>query len=254
MSWSLYWPRNKPKDHSIGRRGRYKLIYTTTTNLLVSLAYMVRQTRRLHWLTYKVFVPQLHDSCCYYIANMGTNLHKLLQCVCDICENVELLLICIAASMSKSGIELPSCLKRHDNRTHRHCLDMGISTLCHPSLYSPNCLARDCGDCGTGNIRQVLSQWAELDDTHVSYFRWGIQDRIVKLKTIKHLTKIAHSGTKRDVLNELLTQLIPYGQHSFLQSSQTRSFGDCVKHTSVHTAVAVIDFAENYTCLRQDEA
>lgn len=36
---------------------------------------------------------------------------RLLQCVCDICENVKLILNCVTASMAREGIEIPAVLR-----------------------------------------------------------------------------------------------------------------------------------------------
>lgn len=178
---------------------------------------------------------------------------KLLQCVCDICENIELLLTCISASITRSVLETPEFLKR-GKTTERRAMELALSTLCHRSLYSRACLDRQCSSCGTSKINDLLLPWAQSDEEEVNYFKWCYESRQVKGKAVKRLTKVSHRGNKLAVVNELISQLGPYGRHVFIQCSQTNAFRDCKSFSSPVQAVVVVDFAENYTCIRQGEA
>ena len=122
---------------------------------------------------------------------------KMLQCVCDVCENMELficitacenieLFICNTASMSKNGIEIPQVLQKQHHGVHKRSIGLGLSTLCHKYIHKPKCLERSCDARGADYVGLLLNCWATHDDEVVSYFKWWEhQEWIVKEKSIK---------------------------------------------------------------------
>ena len=84
------------------------------------------------------------------------NQARLLQCVCDVCENVKLMLNCITASMARQKLDIPVLFKKSTYSADYRIRSLGLSTLCSQKEYRPGCLMRKCAQCGTDKIKEAL--------------------------------------------------------------------------------------------------
>ena len=178
---------------------------------------------------------------------------KLFQCTCELCENVSLLIMCISNSMLRCKMEVPDLLKKSSHTATYRCRALAAATLCHGSLHSQKCLDRQCSKCGVKVIRDLLEPWAHDNPEKLGWYKWQNQECQVNKKTVTRLTKVAQSSTRREIVNELATQLVPYGRHSFMECAQTHSYLECLKWLKKDEAAVVVDFAENYTCVKDYE-
>lgn len=178
---------------------------------------------------------------------------KLMQCVCDICENVELLLNPIISSMRRHYIAIPDLLSTSSLSTRS--AELALSTLCHPSIHKKSCLDRECEHCGLSKLIEQLQPWAyDMPGDEIRYFKWEIVPQNVRGRSINRLTKVKHTTSRPELIAQLCIQLRGFGRHVFYDKAQCQSYRACKELSDDQTAVIVVDFAENYTCLRQGEA
>lgn len=178
---------------------------------------------------------------------------KLFQCVCDLCENISLAAQSMRYSMLKDGIEIPDVFNNQhgtDVMTRR----IAFSTLCSKHVHNPSCLDRKCQNCGTGDMSTVLLSWATNNDEDIRWCKWELKEQVVKGKVVKRLTKVVKHSSRLVLVNDFLDQLTPFGRHVYTEYAQTSAYHQCLKSTTSTELVVVIDFAENYSCLRQGEA
>lgn len=178
---------------------------------------------------------------------------RMLQCVCDICQNVELILNSIKVSMTRNNYIIPEILQ--DTNSLPITSAVALATLCQSRLYLPKCLDRQCSDCGLRIIKEALLPWAnDVPDDVIRWVTWKIVESTVKGKVTKRLTKVACENTRTELVTILLEKLESYGRHVYMERTQQRSYQASLKSLKSNQCVVVVDFAENYTCLRQGEA
>lgn len=174
---------------------------------------------------------------------------RLLQCVCDVCENVSLILIAIRTSLQRSDLEIPDIIMNADHQA------LGFLTLCDSKQHFPQCLDRTCNQCGTHKAEELLTCWAEENPSDsVRWLTWKHVGTLVGEKSVKRLTKVACSSSRTELLAVLISKLETYGRHVFIARSQSKAFQTCLDTLGPSDCSVVVDFAENYTCLRQGEA
>lgn len=178
---------------------------------------------------------------------------KMLQCTCDICENIELLMLCVASSMARHGIDIPEVMRRGSQQGSRS-RRIGLATLCDKTLHNPACLDRQCPDCGVQLISNLLTPWKNDMPEVLKWLKWENVATEINNKTVNRLTKVGKTGTRGELVAELGVQLQSFGRHCFIERSQTLAYKDCISNFGADEVVVVVDYAENYTCLRQGEA
>ena len=178
---------------------------------------------------------------------------KMFQCVCDICENISLVVQTIRASMICSNMEVPLLLNNQSG-TDNMARSLAFATLCSKKVHNPKCLDRQCRDCGTKFVSDLLMEWAKDSNDFIQWYKWEMAQFNLKKKVIMRNTKVPKATSRTDLLSEFIQQLNSLGRHIFTEYSQTCSYHQCMKKTKTNELTVVIDFAENYTCLRQGEA
>ena len=172
---------------------------------------------------------------------------KWLQCLCDVCENIDLLIKAIKGSLMRSKMEVPSFLETR--------FKLCASTLCHPRVFVVKCLDRLCDDCGINSIEEALAIWSTDNPTEqLSWWRWEQQRTEINGKDVGRLTKVEHRCSRGEVVAELVRQLRPYGFHVTNFLCQLAAFKENINSGKRDEAIIVVDFAENFTCQRQSEA
>ena len=171
---------------------------------------------------------------------------QYFQCLCDVCDNVDMLLAAIKTSMSRNGVLVPQEL-------------MDKSSLVKNSVCSINdfkCLDRQCDKCSAlSGARQLLHEWLMSDDhIKIEYLKWGRHTELVKGKDVVKMKKAAHSGPRWELAMELGRYLETYPLHLKLAMSQMSAYKDCKTSLKDNEALIIVDFAENFTCKQFAEA
>ena len=172
---------------------------------------------------------------------------RLLQCVCDICENISLITTAIRRSMTQCNLDVGDIFDDP--------FKTGLLTLCHKNLHFPKCLDRKCAECGTHQFLDLLQQWADDDPSSaIKFATWKVVDTEVNGKVVKRLTKVICSESRKELLLLLESKLKGFGRHVFNARSQLAAYQQCYTTLKEDECCVVVDFSENYTCLRQGEA
>lgn len=174
---------------------------------------------------------------------------RLLQCVCDVCENVSLIISAIKFSMQRSNFPLPEIILNGDGNA------VGFMTLCSSKQHQPDCLDGKCERCGTGQVKEILHGWATDNPSEIiRWLTWKVVDTVVGSKTVHRLTKVVCTSGRSELLSNLLEKLSTYGRHVYMAKTQSHSYQKCQESLKRNECRVVVDFAENYTCARQGEA
>ena len=169
---------------------------------------------------------------------------KWLQCLCDICENVQM--ICRSIRLSTVRSNMPSeCSSIFEPGKE---LELCKLTVC--SLHNDRCVMRKCKDCSArAGLEKYLSVWVSDDDRiPINYNQWERVTEKVKGKDITKLKKVAKSGPRWKLFSELCDQFGKYPLHLRNAINQYKAYKNCKENISSTEVVCVVDFAENFTC------
>ena len=167
------------------------------------------------------------------------------QCLCDVCENCELIQKALLASGVKS---IP-----HNKYA---CVDVTLcsirqgkfgSTYSFPPLA---CIKRDCGECGKRLLEKVLQD----DNRDLLTFNYKItwhQWQVVKGHTVPQ--KLEEKGTVRSAMNEFLDTIESIAAHLFRADWNRNVFQYIKSHLLTGYLLQVMDFAMNFSNRYQDE-
>ena len=144
---------------------------------------------------------------------------QYFKCLCDVCDNVDMLLAAIKTSMSRNGVLVPQEL-------------MDKSSLVKNSVCSINdfkCLDRQCDKCSAlSGARQLLHEWLMSDDhVKIEYLKLGRHTELVKGKNVVKMKKAAHTGPRWELAMELGSYLETYPQQLKLAMAQMSAYKNC---------------------------
>ena len=172
---------------------------------------------------------------------------KWIQCACDICTNVENLLKAIRSNMMREECSFPEFMES--------AKALAESTLCNMDMFSQTCIDRRCQGCGLHQVEDVLQKWlANRKCNPLTCRQWESVTEIIKGKEIKRMKPEMKKLTKQEAAKILLKKLKTYGSHCFIARWQQKAFKNALANLKDEEALAVADFAENYTAQRQEEA
>lgn len=146
-------------------------------------------------------------------------------CVCSIHQNVKLLL---------DAIKIEETYK-----------DLIKFLVCDSE--NPNCMLRHCDKCPTDEkLSEILKQKLDYldDDDEIEYSQWMNTDRP---DLVKQSVSVEEYIT---LLIKKLQALIP---HSFISKCQAKSLKNMKENLTSDKAILLMDFAENYTFVIQNE-
>ena len=178
-----------------------------------------------------------------YILLSGST--PLSQCLCDYCENCELLCKALVAAGVKS---IPS--------NKFACID---STLCSlrtgqfgsSYTFAPHeCITRDCSECGKSKLKVTIQESnAELLrlNKKITWHRW----QTVEGSSAPQKCEV--KGTLRSGVNELLDIIEDLSEHLFRANWHRNVFQYMQKHLRKGYVLQVMDFAMNFKNWYQDE-
>jgi len=162
---------------------------------------------------------------------------------CERCANVDLLLLTL-----KQNIPEVADMPQLQNK-----FDVVNATLCakeDDDYHKTECIQRRCGKCGCNQFgTDILSR--VHDETRK--IEWNIWCNLQSQGSTKMALQ-KKEGTVRDAIESLMTALGPFGEHLFLAKWQHEAFKEAISNIQENEVVQVLDFAQNYLCLYQDEA
>lgn len=153
------------------------------------------------------------------------------QCLCELCLN-PMLKVKVLNSLGWPRID-----------TLRDLLSL---TLC--ASDSKKCLYRMCNKCNANLVVDAVNSLDSLDNT-VCWQRW---ERVKRGKGVR-MDLIKKEGVVRDLMNELKSELVTLPVHDFVHRWQSKQFSSLISEIPESWAVVVLDFAENYLCVQQDQ-
>lgn len=173
---------------------------------------------------------------------------RLNQCLCEICTDIMLKL---------------QTLNHLANRGHKEAklsdkYDLIAATLCpkdaQDKYFHPTCIRRNCDDCG---VKLLDGRFANLlEDAGGQTVKW----RKWCNKKYKHDGKekskkciVTKTETVESFLAELKDETGSLAGHVFNASWQHDMYRKVTRDPPENTVIAVLDFAENYSCQSQDE-
>lgn len=174
---------------------------------------------------------------------------KYLQCICDPCDNVQMLSRAIRLSMVKADIDPPTFL--NDDML------LAKASVCDFNNYA--CLDNHCRNCNPEEVfRQALDAWLKSEDGNVLHYEmWMNVKEQYKGKEISKLQKARRSGLRSDLYQDLVSQLKKtpsFALHKMNAVAQLHSYKLCKETLLENEAMAIVDFAENYVCRQHSEA
>lgn len=170
---------------------------------------------------------------------------KWLQCLCDVCDNISMLVKSIKLSMSRHQFDIPEFFQSE--------YSLAKATVC--DIFKYDCLDRKCSSCAPEMIRCELEAWLSDDvNTPVSYMKWSKVSENIGGKLISKLKKLQASGRRWELYHELVQQLVKYPIHIHNAICQLSSYKKCKATLESDEVVVVMDFAENYVCRQFAEA
>ncbi|KAJ8050249.1 hypothetical protein HOLleu_03381 [Holothuria leucospilota] len=169
---------------------------------------------------------------------------KLYQCLCEYCANVDLKLKSLNHTAAGHKVKC-SLLDRY------HASD---KTVCQYEGNFPirACLDRDCANCGTSKLEEYLQPLLSTCKTkEVTWQRWGQTTYGQEGK--KRVTLQRQRGKLHVLVDELLKEMTGFSRHLFEARWQQMQFNKVIKEPGEKEVIMVMDFAENYQCLMQQQ-
>ena len=155
------------------------------------------------------------------------------QCLCDICQNV-------VKNLKVLNLNLP-CEHKIPDKYH-------LCTIINCDTLSLACLECKCSFCGPWIFKDRMSSL--LGDKAEKLVLWERWEYVVSEKEL-----VEHFGSLGRLLTEFTNEIhdVKFSKHLFVAKHQQKQFSNLIKNIPSKWAVAVIDFAENYRCVTQDE-
>jgi len=160
-------------------------------------------------------------------------------CVCSKHANIQFKLTALQNALTANKIQKPAMLTSVE--------DLSNATLCPQGSVA--CVFRRCQKCGVDNIDELNELL--MTEVDITYEKWDYIDGVKEgTRRCKLITKRA---SRKNFLKELKVELKPFSQHVFPASHQTTTMNTLIQNLPIGHAAAVLDFAENYACLYDDE-
>ncbi|KAJ8034129.1 hypothetical protein HOLleu_20846 [Holothuria leucospilota] len=178
--------------------------------------------------------------------------HKMRGCLCEYCANVTHKVQ--AVNKLCQQYKMLGCKVKDGYLASK-------LTLCQTPNRFPDikCVQRHCSNCGVAGLKHHLQPLVDaVGEAPVSWKKWkspkstmisksGIQ------KTTTKVREVTEEGDIMSLVNELIEEVTPYSEHLFTWWWQHDQYSKVVKSPKSGEVIMVLDFAENYACLQQDE-
>ena len=200
------------------------------------------------------------------------------QCICDTCENFQLLRKAFRYSNIKGiASHTNECIKQSlctvcktekvdenngkSNAEHNTCDDQSDRDIPQDGFHQvdPNyghfsCITRDCKKCGPQLVLMSIlenNEGIQESKQEVSWDRWEwVPKKGLKTKRLNIVTKY---GTKNELIEQYLADLKEMSYHLFSCHWNYNQFIHCKENLKPGQLLQVLDFGQNYMNVYQDE-
>ena len=166
------------------------------------------------------------------------------QCICEVCANFSLLMKAMAENC---GWKLNSV----DVRTAAH------ESMCIPferhlgPTHRISCVQRTCSSCGTKKVLEIFEKDPSfIPHNRVSFDQWA---KLEKEDGKKKMVIAKITGTQQQLLNLYIDKLERMALHLFNGDWHQKQLHEITRDVPDGVVVEVLDFAQNYLCIYQDE-
>ena len=181
------------------------------------------------------------------------------QCICQQCENFRL----AKNQLIKVGIlgipaHTTECIERSlcdidscDSSSDRNDSFHQVTTECGKI----ECITRNCSRCGPTKLHlSVLEANPGLEDNNntIQWNRWTFVEKYPSAKAKKLVLK-TFQGTRKELLDSFLQDLVPMSQHIFSANWNYAMFQYVRDNLKPGYLLQVLDFGQNYLNIFQDE-
>ncbi|PIK53459.1 hypothetical protein BSL78_09645 [Apostichopus japonicus] len=164
------------------------------------------------------------------------------QCLCEYCTNIDLKIKVINLQLVRHKIGL-----RLNDRYHTKDITTCGRTGKFPML---SCIDRKCNICGVQKLAEFLQPLTDVMGEHE--LTWQIWGKTSFNGTMRKAL-LRRTGSYGDLLQELQDELHPFACHLFEAIWQQRQFWSVIRSPPTLSVVIVMDFAENFSCITQNE-
>ena len=170
---------------------------------------------------------------------------KLLQCLCEYCENVNIKI----KALNKIGEKAEPQIKLGD-KYNAVAISM-CPKMPEEHFHKLNCIDRSCTECGS----QIFEgMFANVDVGEVQWNRWELVTHPRDTgKPVKRRELVEKRGSLQDLLQEFTKEVDFLSCHLFQAQWQIKQFATLRENVPPNALVLTMDFAENYTCFAQHE-
>lgn len=162
---------------------------------------------------------------------------------CERCANVDLLLQTLKQN-------IPEVTEKLQLQSKFDALNATLCAKQDEEYHKTECLQRNCGKCGCKQFgKDILSRVGD----EAGKIEWNVWCSVQSQGSTK-MTLQKKEGTVKDVIESLVRALEPFGEHLFFAKWQHEAFKHAITNIHENEVVQVLDFAQNYLCLYQDEA
>lgn len=180
--------------------------------------------------------------------------HSIRACLCEVCTNVRLK---VEALDNVAQIQGVPAAKIGD--VYR-AADLSMCQKAGAKFHKRKCIERTCMDCGIGALHQHLEELEPHRTLLVSWVRWELAPVQLKKKAddkeappVMRKKDVLKTGTVADLTNEFEREVGPLSEHLHTATWQNNQYSSLKADLPIGHVLMVLDFAENYACLTQDE-
>lgn len=145
-------------------------------------------------------------------------------------------------------IECCSSLNKYINDFPPYGKELMTLLLC--SVNNEKCWLRKCGECSAIKIKKTLESIIERSYEVSAAVTWIVWE---KDDSGKRFIKRSMNGSIEELLNHFIAMIDKFLIHSYIKRVQAEVFEMHRQHLTDDSAILQVDFAENFTCVAQDE-
>jgi hypothetical protein len=173
---------------------------------------------------------------------------RLNQCLCEICTDIMLKLQALNRAVILAKMNELQIRDKHE------LIELTMCPKEHEQFCRHKCIYRTCQVCGIFMLKERLSPLCEqLQNKMVEWRKWEVRSYEHDGKIKKKKVLITKRGRVPELVEELINETVELAKHIFVAHWQHNMFVQIRTHLPDDWALFVLDFAENYTCLAQDE-
>ena len=177
---------------------------------------------------------------------------KLSQCLCEYCTGCLLKLQSLNRIIQATD---DSNLKELKIKDKYELLNLSMCPKSDDNKYQERkCIERSCSECGIALLEERLKPLVDtLGDKTVSWLKWETKVYTQDDKQKSKKVQLTQTGTCKSLIDELCIETDFLAKHLFTANWQHDQFKYIRENLPNNWTTFVLDFAENYSCMSQDE-